>query len=185
MLIIHTSLSFSFLSCLFLLLLLPAPSSSPSGIQSPTRPLKRQGLRTPPFHSSLKGFGFYMHPLPPSDQKRQASPLPLPSGHKGEGIKTSSHPLLAKIGTEFKTPSSHVLGKRSGVLEKSLLPSPSGQRKGNSNPPTSLPTSPPLLFPLSLIPSLGHGPSLCPPWAVLGPAWALPRTPRALAVAPP
>ena len=138
-----------------LLPILPLPSSSLTcsiffsfwyTISNP--PPEKNGLQTPPFHRTLKGFGFHMHPLPPSDQKRQASPLPPPSGHKGEGIKTSSHPLLAKIGKEFKTPSSHALGKKRGELEKASSPPLLAKGRGNSNPPPPFPLHLLCSFPL-------------------------------------
>ena len=100
--------------------------------------------------------------LPPADQKRgRPLFLSLLAKRRAE-IEASSLPLLAKKGRDFETPSSHVLSKKEAGFE-SLLPSPWGQRGRGIRTTHSLPSSPPLDFPVSLIPSLGHEPSLCPP----------------------
>ena len=104
------------------------------------------------------------------DSEPSLNLLPPPSGHMGGGIQ---NPLLPCAGQ-----------KKGRVSQASFPPLlPKGEREFAPPPLPSLFSSSSL--PLSLVPSLGHGSSLCPSWAVLGPAYTLPGPPRALLLAPP
>ena len=104
------------------------------------------------------------------DSEPSLNLLPPPSDHMGGGIQ---NPLLPCAGT-----------KKRRVSKASFPPLlTKGEREFEPPPLPSLFSSSSL--PLCLVPSLGHGYFLCPPWAVLGPAYTLPGPPSALLLAPP
>ena len=168
---------------LLLLPIVPLPSSSFAcslffsfwyTVSNP--PPETGEIATPPLPELIKGVWVLSASPSPITPKKAGVPSSSYIWPKGGEIKTSSLPLLAKLGKEFKTPPPMFWAKN-GRVAKAFSPPLQAKEGKKFTPPPSLPCSPPQFFPPSLIPTLGIGPSLCPPWAVLSPAWALPETP--------